>query len=209
MTDPVAIRCAATIEALLKSDFVAAIAHLRWLDARAGKWRYRHRNLNAIARIEEVFREIYRRDPWPNDWPLHVVHQWENEVGYHVHRLGVAALVDDLHQAQAAGLKPRTLIYFLRSHDEHRREQSSRWEMLLYARMEAEWQETKRHETEEAKEAARRLGVKVEKPVAAWVVEARETLRRIKTKASPTQEELREVAKIEGIMSRMGIRPCS
>jgi len=207
MTDPIALKCAATIEAMLRADYIAAIAHLRWLDTREGNWRYRHQYLNAIARIEEVFSETYRSDPWPKAWPLHVVHQWENEVGYHVHRLGVAALVDDLRQANAAGLKPRTLIYFLRSHDEHRREQSSRWEMLLVARMEAEWQEAKRQEAEEAKKAARKLGVKLEKPVPAWAVEAGETLQRIKTKASPTPEEKREVAKIEAIMSRMGIRP--
>lgn len=207
MTDPVAAKFAAVIEHMLAKDYIVAIAHLRWLDTREGKWRFRHQYLNAIARIEGVFREIYRRVPWPKDWPLHVVHQWENEVGYHVHRLGVAALIDDLRQASSAGLKPRTLIYFLRSHDEHRQEQSSRWEMLLVARMEAEWQESKSQEAEAAKEAARRLGVKVEKPVAAWVLEARETLRRIKVKANPTQDERSTVAKIEAIMSRMGIRP--
>lgn len=206
MTDPIALKYAATIEAMLKSDFVTAIAQLRWLDTREGKWRHRHQYLNAIGRIEAVFSKTYRCDPWPKEWPLHVVHQWENEVGYHVHRLGVATLIDDLRQARSAGLKPRTLIYFLRSHDEHRREQSSRWEMLLVARMEEEWQEAKRQEAEAAKDLERRGVIKTAHYDPAWVIEARETLQRIKGKARPTPAELREVAKIEAIMSRMGIK---
>ncbi len=206
MTDPVAARFAAVIEQMLVQDYVAAIAHLRHLDAREGKWRYRHQYLNAIARIEARFQEIFGDAPWPEDIHHSYLFQCQNEIGYYCSRLGVATLIDDLREA-AFRYKPQSLLYFIRSHDEHRREQSSRWEMLLYARMEEEWQETKRQEAEEANKATQNLGMKMKKPVPAWVIEARETLQGIKTKASPTPEERQEAAKIEAIMSRMGISP--
>lgn len=211
MTDPIAIRCAATIEAMLKRDYVAAISHLRWLDAVEGKWRYLHSQKNAINRIEGAFHDLFGGHPWParvdrseDDWKR-MMSLWRNEIGYYCSRLGVAALIDDMRLAKGKNLKPRSLIYFLRSHDEHRQEQSSRWEMLLYAKMEEEWQETKRQEAEEAKDLQRGELISAKLYHPAWVDEARETLQGIKTKAHPTPEELREVAKIEAIMSRMGI----
>lgn len=207
-----AYRYSAIIEAMIKSDYIAAISQLRWLDTIEGKWRYLHSQKNAISRIEKVFHELFSGLPWPAfaesgpDWKRQRS-IWRNELGYYCDCLGVATLIDDMCQVEAKGLKPRSLIYFLRSHDKHRQEQSSRWEMMLYAQMEEDWQETKRREAGEAEEAILGLGVKVMKSAPAWVIDARKTLQRIAEKASPTPEELREVAKIKAIMSRLGEEP--
>lgn len=205
MTDPVTIKFAAMIETALARDYVAAMGYLRWLDGADGQWKYRHQNANAIKRLKDVFRNTFDCDPWPpdKDFPLLLRLQYENEVGHYIHRLGVAVLIDDMRQVKTAGLTPRTLLYFLRSSNKHGEAQSSRWELLLYAKMEEEWQEAKRLEAKEAERAARRIGYKPKAVVPAWVIEGRKTLAAIKAKPNPTLEERRTVAKLENTLSRL------
>ncbi|MFB0516081.1 MAG: hypothetical protein ACETWG_05690 [Candidatus Neomarinimicrobiota bacterium] len=203
LPDPIPAKFAAVIEHMQAQDYVAAIAHLRWLDGLEGKWKYVHQYRNAINRIEVVFLQTFSRQPWPKDWQSNVRMQWENEVGYYIHRLGVGALVDDMRQARERRLEPKTLIYFLRSHDQHGQQRSSRWEMLLYGMMDEEWQEAKRREAQEVAQAARE-GRIPEAVTPVWVTEARANLKALRSKSYPTADDVRAIHHLEAQLSNHG-----
>lgn len=190
----------ATISAMLRQDYVAAIAQLRRMDAIEGVWKYAHSHAGAVTRIETAFKSFFGTDPW-GSLPVRALMQWRKEVGYYCFRLGVPALLRDLSVVHDSGkFQPRTLHYFIRSSKDGE-DRASRWEMLVSMQIETEWQAAKAAEAEATQGKAPIFNNAL---TPAWVEEARQTVLDLRVKRRLTPTDRNALEKAASLLKRFG-----
>lgn len=109
---------------------------------------YRHRHGQQIVRVEQYFRDVNGRSPWPLDMTPQDRQYWQGKLGGLLSELPLARILADLK----ANPGKQNLVYFLST---DRGARASRWEMLLVTHREEAWQAAK---TKEKQDAARFFG---------------------------------------------------
>jgi hypothetical protein len=136
------------IRHLCEGEIRAAEIELRELIAEESFWAQSSKS-RQISRVEEVFRALTRRSPWPENFRAAERIYWRGRLGGILMGVPLGRLIDDL-KATAAGRQ--NLLYYLISEGGTR---ASRWEMLLCQCREQEW---RREKQQEARDAARFFG---------------------------------------------------
>lgn len=205
MSDPIALKHAQAIEAMIRRDYVAARVYLNWLDTVEGKWRYLHSQRAAIERVQHVFQMTFGiPQAWPSFLPPVGVMRYQNQVGYFCHRLGVKALVDDMRLAKEQDYKPDSLLWFVRSSKDGQA-RASRWEWLVTVAIETETRKAKEEEAKAAEDLHRRgilPDVKAAEPD--WVAECRQTIKDLNQKTHLSVGERRTIQKARTLLERYG-----
>ena len=110
----------------------------------------------AVDRLEAYFTQQTRCAPWPPEWPAERVNDHRYRLAHIIRQFGnVAPLLEDIKKAcSGSGIPqskiqnpkskiPYSLLYFLVTRKGHL---SSRWELLLIAKRNADWEAFKSEE---------------------------------------------------------------
>lgn len=166
-----------------------------------------HRQGRAIARVEQVFTGLAKRDAWPEDFSRGELIHWRGKIGVILAVVPLPRVIADL-KATAAG--KRNLLYYLSAEKGQR---ASRWEMLLCDVREEQWKEEKRQEAEDARRFF--AGGEVDPPQAVepdWVrrLKTERTMLEREADASPAPGRRREIEErieqIRGILKARGFK---
>lgn len=104
----------------------------------------------AVERIEIYFQKHTLAPAWPRDWPPEKIQEHQLKLCWFVRNFkSVAPLLRDINLAFDCSLTPHSLAYFMVT-DKGRK--TSRWELLLAAKREAEWALLKEEENQWAHE---------------------------------------------------------
>lgn len=154
-----------------------------------------HAQGRAISRIEQVYGQITKRDPWPADFrPSERIH-WRGKLGIILSVVPLPRLLEDLSKT---ALPTRNLLYYLSA---ERGKRASRWEMLLCTVREEQHTKDKEQERKDAERffAAGQVALPaVKRAEPDWVarlkVEREMLARELLAQPAPALQRRREIA---------------
>ena len=104
----------------------------------------------AVKRIESHFKDSTGRQPWSNEWSTEKIYDHRKLIAWYIRELDNAGpLIADITAARKN--KPRSLAYFLVT---GQGKKASRWDLLLNANRQTEWDKLKAEENRIAEELA-------------------------------------------------------
>lgn len=162
-------------------------------------WAASKRNGNAVDRIKREFSRL-AKGKQPYKLGTHSQY-WDQQIAKYIDRLGVASLINDMREAFQKFPQIKTIIYFLYSSTGN-----SRWENLIYTKIEHDWQQEKQLEANQWQPFAQMLNFAKSEPD--WVAQSRnEIIRLIQKSKLPDinpREINNEIHKIKNKLSALG-----